>query len=234
MKGRSMENVVWPPGVRLFAIATIALALFPVVAPADLVVPEEGLTGTLTAAGGEIISGGGWVSPGVEFTYEVTWTDPDTFQGPLHYKYTFENLAGTDNLSHLNIEVSEGFDPGHPLDYSNGPLLGIDEWGWLAPGSGNPGMPEGLYALKFDVAGGDLTYTAPGTWVVEFDSWRTPVMGDFYAKDGTGTYAYNSGFGTLNGAEIVVPDGSYVPVPGAVLLGLLGLGYSGTKLRKRV
>ena len=33
-------------------------------------------------------------------------------------------------------------------------------------------------------------------------------------------------------AYIAVPDTAYVPVPGAVILGLLGLGAAGIKLRK--
>ena len=58
------------------------------------------------------------------------------------------------------------------------------------------------------------------------------MEGDFYTKGGPDTYAYNSGFGTLDGANIPVPNSHYVPVPGAVLLGLLGLGAAGIKLRR--
>jgi len=85
------------------------------------------------------------------------------------------------------------------------------------------------------------------TWVIEFDSTRVPVWGDFYAKDGKENttdgkiqvYAYNTGF-TANDVDeatnhILVPDTiSYVPIPGAVLLGTLGLGVAGLRLRRTV
>jgi hypothetical protein len=60
------------------------------------------------------------------------------------------------------------------------------------------------------------------------------MEGDFYTKGGPDTYAFNSGFGILDGDNILVPNSHYVPVPGAVLLGLLGLGAAGIKLRRFV
>jgi hypothetical protein len=71
------------------------------------------------------------------------------------------------------------------------------------------------------------------------------MWGDFYAVDGKKPakngdpsvipYAYNKGFGIDafidDGQHIAVPD-TVVPVPGAVLLGILGIGVAGIKLRK--
>ena len=71
-----------------------------------------------------------------------------------------------------------------------------------------------------------------------------PTWGDFYAKDGKdnhGTidvYAYNTNFGADNNStlyKVAVPDTkTVVPVPGAVLLGRLGLSAAGRKLRRLV
>jgi hypothetical protein len=102
-------------------------------------------------------------------------------------------------------------------------------------------LPEPFKGIKLDGLGAtDAT--------VEFNSYRQPVWGDMYAKDGQAqgngwNYLFNVGFtspdwdpvvAAHDGAEaghLLVPD-TVVPVPGAVLLGLLGLGAAGLKLRK--
>lgn len=152
------------------------------------------------------------------------------------YHYEFTVAANAKDLSHIIFEVSPTF-TSDDLIYS-GSLTAILGSYSSDDGSSNPGMPGILYGIKFE----DLPEDTK-TWVIEFTSPRVPVWGDFYAVDGKQpgdiAYAYNKGF-TLNDVDemtnhIAVPDTlSYVPVPGAMLLGALGLGAAGLRLRRSV
>jgi len=191
--------------------------------------PGDVLSDTLTVDLGTIIAGGTWGS-GTELSYTVT--RPEDATAPLHYYYEFTASASPD-LSHFILEVSEavigglaGFDPYNPIDFSDGPTV-AEPPDLFEPAAGNPGFPAGksLWGIKFE---DDMPL-----WIIEFDSYRLPMEGSFYAKAGTTSYAYNSGLEfPETGAFILVPDTKYVPVPGAVLLGILGLGAVGLRLRK--
>jgi hypothetical protein len=82
-----------------------------------------------------------------------------------------------------------------------------------------------MYGIKFEGIEGD----AP--WTLTLLTDKAPMEGDFYAKGGEDSFAYNSGFGDREGAKILVPDTvtQRVPEAGALLLfgsGLFGLvGY---------
>ena len=178
---------------------------------------------------------------GVSLSWTVTGMDnnSDSFIDYFNYLYTFtvpEAEKGT--LSHLTIEVSEGFGAGDILPGSLSPSSGVvTEFG----------DKDGItHALKLD---DDNTASFFGnnayySWTMSFDSYRMPMWGDFFAKDGTlnkvDVYAKNTGFGfDFDGTQpaqghawISVPDTQVIPVPGAVLLGILGLTAAGIKLRK--
>ena len=69
-----------------------------------------------------------------------------------------------------------------------------------------------------------------GEWNFNFTSDRAPMEGDFYAKGGNDSFAYNSGFGDRDGAKILVPDTVAqrisITEPGTMLLfggGILGI-----------
>ena len=68
---------------------------------------------------------------------------------------------------------------------------------------GNPGFPAGetIFGIKFDLNGDQRTVT--------FDSTRQPMWGDFYAKGGSSSFAYNAdvGVGVAN-----VNDYNAVPI----------------------
>ena len=217
----------------LFAAAIVLIGLSGTPCVADFIpmAPGDVLSATLTVGNGGIIAGGSWGS-GTELYYEVTRPlDPTA---PLHYLYTF-TASATPSLSHFILEVSEavlgglaGFDKDNPMDYSNGPTIAEAARSY-GPEAGNPGFPAGksIWGIKFESG---LPETIPAT--IEFDSYRLPMWGDFYGKGGN-NYAYNSGLEFPDtGAFILVPDTSYVPIPSAVLLGILGLGAVGIKLRK--
>jgi hypothetical protein len=104
-------------------------------------------------------------------------------------------------------------------------------------GEDNYGMPENLYGIKFDS-------TAGLTLQISFDSFRSPVWGDFYAKDGKtqgeSNTAHNEGFTALDTdptvaassgsvdyhilrPDTVVPEPSSFAGLGGLLLGSLPL-----------
>ncbi len=163
-----------------------------------------------------------------------------TAADPWHYKYVF-NFPRVD-ISHVVVETSPGFTLGD-LDNANWPKLEHDD-SW-STGQGNPFMPGEIGGVKFDETSGTSDV------VFEFDSWRVPVWGDFYAKGGgqiTNTvwnlgYAPNETAGAGNdpvvapydgGSEafhILVPDTTTtggndpLPEPATMLsLGVAGMG----------
>jgi len=207
-------------------------------AKADIpMAPGDVLQGTLTHALGEVITGGGWGTDamgGYTTTFEYMVTRPDDETLPLHYAYTFTPVPEAPSWSHFILEVSQAgdlpaFDLGNPMDYT-GADYGFDEddpKSYIG-GSSNPGLTAPIFGIKF---GGDES-ALEGKDSVEFYSYRLPMWGDFYIKGGPDAYAYNSGLTSDTGAQILVPDGEYVPVPGALLLGMLGLSAAGIKLRR--
>ena len=167
-----------------------------------------------------------------------------------YYTYSYEFIVPlldkdkVKNLSHIIFEVSDNFTAANFLDSSADMY---DDLSSFSSENGNPGMPGSFeVGLKFENEEGNLLKSSLGeatkTFFIVFDSDRVPTWGDFYAKDGDEeacdkkvfVTAWNSGLMyPETGAKIVVPDTlPKVPVPGAVLLGILGVTISGMKLRK--
>lgn len=105
------------------------------------------------------------------------------------------------------------------------------------PGNSNPGLPDDIYGLKFELKGLNEK--------ISFDSTRAPMWGDIYAKDGQSAghfvYAYNKGLGTEPGLGatdftkwIAVPNSHkvQVPEPATYLIMLSSLALAGLARRK--
>jgi hypothetical protein len=220
----------------LFAVAIVLVGLSGSVCLADLYtdLDPDLKSGSITSSLGEIITDGTWATGEVTVSWDITGvydadsdpTDLDYF----HYEYTFTAPVAP-ALSHFVLQVSPEFAAEDLFGLLYGP-------GDLA--AYGPDTFDGVWGVKFeDQFSSDLTQT----W--SFNSYREPMWGDFFAKAGSeigGQYgiAYNSGFGKdpYDGtnlddyAYIARIDTHYVPTPGAVLLGILGLGIAGLKLRK--
>jgi hypothetical protein len=223
--------------VRCFVAAAIVLVgLAGSTCFADLFLGSSGdLTWNITED--EIVAGLVWDDVSTKVTWDVDPIDIDVDGATdyYHYAYTF-TAPSPGSLSHFILEVSPEFETGDFWNLTSG--LGFEGPDGYGPGDpANPGIPGGIWGLKFADSFTQNPTTGAFEW--SFDSTRVPVWGDFYAKGGSENYAYNSGFmvadpTTLSGdgMHIAVPDTYKVPVPGAVLLGILGLGVVGLKLRK--
>jgi len=167
-------------------------------------------TGTLEApvlAGSPGIEGtGAWVpaSPGTPVTSLTYTVSRDTPADPWLYEYVFTTTA-QGGLSHLVIEVSAPSDdgPGFTEDDVVPDSASVSyELGTATSANGNPNIPGSIYSLKFD-GNGQTTDT------ISFKSFKAPVWGDFYAKDGKAgglgvNTAWNAGF--LAADPLLPPD----------------------------
>lgn len=201
------------------------------------------ITGCLNTSIGGLVSGGDWVS--ANGGYCVTWTITEN-ASDWHYEYTFYDESrgslGMDTSHFIielskNIELSDLYNFTGDVDPEDGLELGI-----FGSAGGNPGFPTGksIYGIKINLG---LDQTTVG-----FDSNRSPMWADFYAKDGKfedeWNYAYNSDLGIevanpndYSGepvdeegnalVKILAPD----TIPEPMTVCLLGLG--GLLLRKK-
>jgi len=217
------------PAIILFLLFSLATS----VASAGLI-----YTGSLSSETGGIQGSGVWVDVTLlrEKDYPnwvpatLTWTvseNPD-----MSWRYQYELTVYRGDISHMIIETS--------LNFAFEDVLNCTEnyqVEWFPPGPSTPGMPDNIYGVKFD----GLTET---TETITFDSWRTPIWGNFYSKDGRAggeqNAVWNTGFpdpgfdpysepsdGSLS-YHILVPDtvlgpSEVIPEPASIVLLLAGL-----------
>jgi hypothetical protein len=177
---------------------------------------------------------GSW--DGTAGSIQVCW-DVAFVTGAWEYEYTVSTFAGTSTsnrkLSHLWLEVTDGataeefaltnatIDDG-PKSHSGGPA--------------DTGFPGTMYGIK--IGGNDeVSYT------FTIRTLRAPVWGDWYAKDGEGTWAYNTGFNAadpltnaltvVEADHVVRPNGRDIPASAPGTLGLLALGMAAISRARR-
>jgi hypothetical protein len=209
-------------------------------------------TGSLSTASSEILGVGAWISPGPT---TMAWTVQDNSDGSWNYSYTLTVVS--QEISHLILETSESFFDSDPytstpddlfnLTVGQGSVGDIEIKNHLGLSPGNPNMPDDVYGIKFDDTAGLVLQ-------VSFDSVRSPVWGDFYAKDGGSPtlQAWNAGLtkpdsdplalpsdGSLDN-HILVPDTfkqTVIPEPGTLLiwsvLGALGTAFGWWRRRRK-
>jgi len=238
--------------IALFAFSAILVGFASVETKADM-------SGSLAYSGG-LAAGGAWASPGTVLTYNVGMVDGHyLYQYTLAVGDGAPEAVEAEEvkaaISHLIFETSldakifnfEAFaDPAHTIGVT-GTLVKPDNY---TESNGNPGLgSESIYGIKFDSPKPETNYLE-----FSFESNHQPMWGDFYAKDGKtdgqDNYLHNVGLGDLGdpltdparydydnddlrARHILVPDTIVVPVPGAVLLGAVGLSVAGGILRRK-
>jgi len=191
--------------------------------------------GSLTGGGGGIDATAQWNSTSTTFAWTVK--DVGAVGGSILWQYDYTFTVPDKNISHLLLEVTD------PAAFTDFRVLTLspsnDSPKNFTPGDGNsnPNMPGNLYGLKYEV-------TNTNTYTFSFTTLRSPVWGDFYAKDGKSggpgggidVTAWNTGFLNTDPLDapkdgsvdyhILRPDG-YTPVPIPAAFWLLGTGLLG-------
>lgn len=155
----------------------------------------DGETGDLSSASSAVTGTGAWLSD-PDHPATVSWDISMSPEGLWHYYYNF-SVTNYD-IGHVIIGTAGDFMSDDIMNQT-GPV----QIGMFGPGPSNPNMPCNIYGMKFD----DVDGTAVS---LEFDSWRAPQLGDFYAKGGR---AGHLGWNTLWNAWNVDPS-NRILVPG--------------------
>ena len=228
MRKRILWSAISAMAIVLLMVVPAAATFIGSVSTDDGTLNDDTLQGT-----------GGWAT-GTSLSWVVSQNGDSTWT----YSYIWRNAVDSGDLSHIDIEVSENF---LSSDFFNQiPALDSDIENWEGPNNYDEdgtikdltGIDD-IFGIKYNVLESDQSNVVS----FSFDSYRSPMWGDVFAKDGTGTYAYNLMFGSDTEAAIgdssasnrgwaLVPNSHSAPVPepatmilfGSGLIGLAGVG----------
>ena len=149
-----------------------AMLLLTIVAAGMLLLPTLGAaySGILLSTDSGILGSGAWMNPGPTW---LEWNVTQNADNSWHYNYLFGHPEG--ETSHFILEVSPNFTENDIFDETGD--FGMIQIDTYVGGPSNPNMPGPIYGIKFDEGCGTVTGFS-------FNSWRAPMWGDFYAKDG--------------------------------------------------
>jgi hypothetical protein len=151
-----------------------------------------------------------WPTYNVSISWTVTNEDTSHPGYPWKYTYTFGHDGNKSGISHIIIEASTNF---ASTDLEGVTGATFDSVKTQTVQSGNTGMPEDVYGIRFNP-------TSSGQYSMTWTFWstRAPVWGDFYVKDGGTNYAYNynNTGGVINGFVIGDVDPTAPPANGSV------------------
>ncbi len=181
------------------------------------------LTGVRTSGSG--LTGSGDYASGVSLSWSIT-------QNGSLYTFTYTFTHATPATSHFILQITDGklLSDFTRVPTATGGNFSSDSPKIWGPQPSNPGIPGSFYGIKFEGTSGTTT-------VISFTTLLPPVWGSFYAKGGSDSGVWNSGFISTATSRpglgvtdftgwIAVPDGGthQVPEPSSLLLLAIGLG----------
>ena len=200
-------------------------------------------SGSLSSSDGQIDGTGIWVDKNILSAKEqpkwtpavLNWSVSQNDDKSWRYQYDFSGYRA--GVSHIIFQTSSNFTCDDLMN-PEGPYADY-EIGLFTEKQGNPNLPDNIYGVKFDLK-------SSTSIAISFDSFRSPMWGDFYAKsgkiNGVQVAAWNAEFGEeatpwKQGSpnefgRILVPD-TTVPEPATAVILLAGMAGIAQLARKR-